>query len=568
MKLNNQTHFDRAPIAVEQPRSTFDMSYSWRGTGKNGELLCPMNQFLYPGDTVDVKVTSLLKLLTPLTPTMDNIFLDTWSFFIPMRLTWEHTKEFFGENDTSAWVDPTTYTVPNIDLARSPRAIGDYFSQWGIPYDTTQGSTGSSTTKCACEVLSGRAVAEVWNEWFRDQNTQAPIGVNKGDTGVYPFPLDNGTPVKLKVNRVHDAFGSCLPQPQKGDAVRIALSGYASVLPPTTAELAEMTADGFSETATMRKNRQSLVFKTSDGTAVGASTLGTISGGKAVGNTSAAGSGSNVVFGNQIVQAGNPTLSNMGIDVEALRLGLMTEHILEVLATSGSRYCEFIRGIFGIVSPDARLDRPEFIGHSRKMLNMAEVTQTSATVAGSTPIGHQGGVSKTVDDGCAFTYTALEHGFLLVFCATRTARSYSQGIPPRFQRFDRFDFYMPQLANLGYQPIYKKNIFLQDTNDDGTDIFGYQEPWYDLRTSMNINSGLLDPAVPAAQGGLGQIWTYGDYYTSAPTLSADWMAEDSSRVDRTLAVTGTDQYMLDIWFSYKKSSVMPVYSIPGLTLRF
>lgn len=486
--LNSQAKFSAAPLGLDMPRSTFNRTFNYKATANAGMLVPFMVDEIYPGDTVDLRAVMMARMTTPLFPVMDSCWLEQAVFFVPYRLCWEHFKNFMGENDVSQWVEDTEYLVPQQPVGTdSSRTVGDLSHHFGIPVACPVGSTING--------LYHRAYRLIWNEWFRDQNVQAPVPILKTDNN---NPADYN--VMLPVNRVKDYFGACLPNSQKGDMTRIAVSGTAPV-------------------------------------------------------------GSNITNFDAIT-------STAGVDVDTLRLAVQTQRILERM-NLGSRYVEFVRNFFGVTSPDGRQQRPELLGYSKRMLNMQDVPQTAAGSEGQTPLGTVGAYSKTFADDCKFTHSFTEHGALIGVYWIRHNRTYCQGINRIFRRRRFEDFYLPQLAHIGDQPVYTSELFnngLSPLPASSTDaVFGYQEAWAELRYKPSICAGLLDVSV---NGTIGDAWTYADLYTQAPVLSDSWMREGSAEVARTLAVTDEDQFIIDCNVSYLHTRCLPVYSIPGLVDHF
>ena len=230
-----------------------------------------------------------------------------------------------------------------------------------------------------------------------------------------------------------------------------------------------------------------------------------------------------------------------------------------------SRYTEFIRSMFGVISPDARQQRPELLGHHRVHIRMTDVPQSGATQAGTAPLGTIGAYSKTIDNNFMFSKSFTEHGTLFILFCIRHNRSYSQGIPKQFSRKTFGDFYLPALAHLGEQPVYTWQLYADGQTVDDDDIFGYQEAWAELRYNPSRNSGLMDPAVANT---IGDIWTYGDVYNSAPILSDSWMQEGQTEIARTVAVPSEPLFIGDFYVDYQHTRAMPVYSVPGLVDHF
>lgn len=562
--LNAEAHFAQSPLGVDIKRSKFDRSCSWKGSYNAGKLNCMFVDEILPGDTVDMKVSRLDRMTTPLFPVMDDAFIDQYFFFVPNRLVWNHWKEFNGENNSSAWIQPTTYVIPTIDASDSSRAYGDLAEQMGVPLPFSGGGVDYFNVNS----LPFRAYRLIWNDWFRDQNTQAPKLVNTGDT-----ETDTTLFSLLPVNRIHDRFGSALPGPQKGEAVNIALSGFLHVYPSDTHNLRSstfMTKDSGPDDFTLNDAKMrwdainagpSMSLLTAYKPIVNIAYGGDYYNGYGISDT--VGNIAPVIPDNLV--AGQGAQDTLGIDVNTLRLAVQTQRILEKLSIGGSRYTEFVRSMFGVISPDARQQRPELLAHRRVHVRMNEVTQNSPTLDNTTPLGTVGAYSKTVDNNLAFTHSFTEHGYLFGLFCVRHNRSYSQGIPKMFSRKTFGDFYLPALAHIGEQPIYTYEIFADPDTVDSSEIFGYQEAWSEYRYKPSINTGLLNPQ---NSDGIGDVWTYGDYYTETPILSDEWMQEGDEAIQRTLAVQDEDQFIGDVYFSYQHTRCMPVYSVPGLVDHF
>lgn len=563
--LNAEAHFAQSPLGVDIKRSKFDRSCSWKGSYNAGKLNCMFVDEILPGDTVDMKVSRLDRMTTPLFPVMDDAFIDQYFFFVPNRLVWSHWKEFNGENNSSAWIQPTTYLIPTIDASDSSRAYGDLAEQMGVPLPFSGGGVDYFNVNS----LPFRAYRLIWNDWFRDQNTQAPKLVNTGD-------IESDTTLfnLLPVNRIHDRFGSALPGPQKGEAVNIALSGFLSVYPSDERSLAsDFSVSRPSDFSWGTSELHWSYNSTPVPKVLSSSSVRNIA---AVSASSSLPAKTSVyvstdqpstplsIIPDNLV-AGQNGFDTMGIDVNTLRLAVQTQRILEKLAIGGSRYTEFVRSMFGVISPDARQQRPELLAHRRVHVRMNEVTQNSPTLDNTTPLGTVGAYSKTVDNNLAFTHSFTEHGYLFGLFCVRHNRSYSQGIPKMFSRKTFGDFYLPALAHIGEQPIYTYEIFADPDTVDSSDIFGYQEAWSEYRYKPSINTGLLNPQ---NADGIGDVWTYGDYYTQVPILSDEWMQEGDEAIQRTLAVQDEDQFIGDVYFSYEHTRCMPVYSVPGLVDHF
>lgn len=546
MDLNAERHFSQVPDTFVD-HSKFSRPYDWTCTVNAGVLNCFYWDEAIPGDVYNIKTSQLCRMTTPIFPVMDTCFLDVYYFFVPFRLVYSRTKEMFGENTSTYWTPSTTYNCPTIaTIYFGTRSPGDLFHQMGVPL-TVSASVGS------INVMPFRSVRLIWNEFFRDQNTEAPYLLNTGSVDT-----DSTLNTLYPVNRVHDMFGSCLPLPQKsGSTVSVGIEGTAPVVTQAAAF------------ASANLNAYALKFNTTSMATASAGNLGIGASGNAV-DTTGTNTNTNGVLPSNLYADASKIAANMSIDVNALRESVQMQKILEKLARFGSRYTEVLKGVYGVISDDARLQRPEFLGGERWYLNMADNVQTSASVSGQTPIGTISGYSKTAGMGAQFSYSVREHGYVIGVTCIRHNRSYSQGLNRQFFRTGMFSFYSPALAHIGEQPVYQKEIYAASVTPN--DPFGYQEAWYEYRYKPSINAGLMDPGASVDSSGdpssLGAFWTYGDWYKTTPTLSASWMHEGNQAVERTLAVKNEDQFILQIHVDNEHVRPMPVYSVPGFVDHF
>lgn len=542
MNLNGNSRFSLAPRSEIQ-RSVFDRSFSHKTTFSAADLVPVYFEDVLPGDTVSLDLSCICRMTTPLYPVMDNSWLDFHFFFVPMRLVWEHSKEFFGESQ-EAWDDDTDYEIPHTSMTVNP---GTFFDYIGV---NPQSPVDVST-------LPWRAYCLIWNEWFRDQNLQDPLLVSKVDTGDPALDGSNATLMNsrlLKVNKYKDYFTSCLPSPQKGPDVTIGIGDWAPVKTRTNIDV--YPAGSFTGQA-MRLN----MGLTHPGNApTGRLDLvnGTVMSGRSEEGYGSIGV-TPVNLWADLSDAVNPTIND-------LRHAFAIQRLLELDARTGSRYRELVKSHFGVDTGDARVQVPEYLGGKHIPINVSQVIQQSNVSDAPTPLGNTGAFSKTVDRGSIFTKSFTEHGFLMGFCSVRTDHTYQQGVPRSLMRRNRYDFYWPELAHIGEQPVKVSEIYA-DADPTNELVFGYQEAWADYRYSPNRVSATFRSNAP----GTLDVWHYADDYASRPYLSDGWIAETSANIARTLAVqdTGTnDQFLLDCYFKASWARPMPVYSIPGLGGHF
>lgn len=541
MNRNVESHFALLPNA-DIRRSQFDRSSSVKTSFNVGDVIPFYLDEVLPGDTFKVKTSKVVRLQTLLTPMMDNIYLDTYFFFVPNRLVWNHWKEFNGENTESAWLPTTEYEIPQITSpATDGWKVGTVADYFGIP----TGVPGLSVN-----ALPFRAYALIMNEWFRDENLSDPLVVPLDDatvagvnTGAYITDVAKGG-LPFVASKYHDYFTSCLPAPQKGPDVTIpvAASENLPVVP-----LAK-NVDSSLLTGSLTK-----FIDPADGTSAG-SGMASESGGLNISRQN----GFNVNFSNLwAVQSGVAAAAT----INQLRMAFQIQKLYEKDARGGTRYTEILKSHFGVTSPDARLQRPEYLGGNRIPININQIVQQSATTEGSTPQGNPVGLSLTTDNHSDFTKSFTEHGFILGLMVARYDHTYQQGLDRMFSRKSRFDYYWPVFANIGEQAVYNKEIFAQGSDADD-EVFGYQEAWADYRYKPNRVTGEMRSSYAQSL----DVWHLADDYSALPSLSDSWIREDKSTVDRVLAVQSSvsNQLFADIYVENRCTRPMPMYSIPGL----
>lgn len=554
MNRNTQSHFSQVPRA-DIARSRFDRSSTIKTSFNVGQLVPFYVDEVLPGDTFSVDTSKVVRMQTMITPIMDNIYLDTYWFYVPSRILWDHWRELMGENRESAWIPKTEYSVPQVTAPSGGWEVGTIADYMGIP-------TGISNL--SVNALPFRAYAEIVNEWFRDQNLQDPINISYGDATVAGSNGDNYLVDLVKggqpfiAAKYHDYFTSCLPGPQKGPDVELPLGALPDI--PVKA--------GDVHIASYNDNPVHLAFADNE--------LATGSYGLFAYKTNAPGSLGTEVWAHSSSQTGIPlngalTPSNLwafgsgeslnSATVNQLRLAFAIQKFYERDARSGTRYNEILKAHFGVTAPDARLQRPEYLGGNRVPININQVVQQSATVTGGTPQGTPVGLPQTADSNSDFTKSFVEHGFLIGLMVARYDHTYQQGLDRMWSRKTRFDYYFPVFANIGEQPVLNKEIYAQGNSTDD-EVFGYQEAWADYRYRPSRVTGQMRSQYDQSL----DVWHLADDYNLLPTLSSSWIQEDYHTVDRVLAVSSdlANQLFADVYIKLNCVRPMPVFSVPGL----
>lgn len=550
---------------MERPRSKFDRSHQLLTTINEGDLVPIYCDEVLPGDTAKVHLNGLIRMSTPIYPVMDNCYMDTYFFFVPCRLLWEHWENMFGENDTDYWAEKTEYSTPICTIGGKGGlkngSIGDYF---GLPTEV----------KNALKVnaLPARAYAMIYNEWFRDENVEAPLmlGYKKTDDGG-----SNDDPSKTnsyanqptvttdtneasfytrkpaKAGKFHDYFTSCLPSPLKSDPVEISLTGNAPIrLGRENGSYEEFTGPVEMVLGRTTSTPGSLVYTKPTG-ATGEKQAMQFTGTEK--KTNEEGTGGWMYADLSKVDA---------ISIQDLRMAIALQHIFEADARNGTRYREFLSGTWGVTSPDSRLQIPEYIGGQRIAINVNQVVQTSQTdTTTGQALGNTAAYSLTTCSKQMVDYAATEYGYIIGLAVIRVEHSYQQGLATKWTRGGRFTYYDPRLAALGEQPVYNREIYAQGTTED-EEIFGYQEAWADYRYKPSYVTGEMRSNYKTSL----DAWHYADDYDILPHLSAEWIQEGQKNIDRTIAVTSniSHQFLCDFYFTEDWYREMPIYSIPGI----
>ena len=497
--------FSRVPKADIQ-RSVFNRDHGLKTTFDAGYLVPIFYDEALPGDTFTLKTTGFGRLATPINPFMDNVYIETFFFAVPYRLIWDNWEKFCGEQDNPG--DSTDYLVPTVSTTAGTETLYDYL---GIP-------TGKALT---FNNFAGRAYNLIWNEWFRDENLQDSVTVDKGDG-----PDTDTNYVLLKRGKRHDYFTSCLPWPQKGDSVNLPLG--------TEAPVTLGSGDGY---VTVDYNGTESFIATGSTYAI----------------VSAPHSGGSEL----IADLSDATAAT----INELREAFQIQKLYERDARGGTRYTEIVQSHFGVVSPDARLQRPEYLGGGKDRINVNPISQTSSTDS-TTPQGNMSAFATTGFSGHGFSKAFTEHSVVIGMACVFADLNYQQGLHRNFSRQTRWDFYWPALAHIGEQAVLNKEIYAQGTSADD-DVFGYQERFAEYRYKPSQITGKMRSSAATSL----DSWHLAQEFSALPVLNTSFI-EENPPVDRVIAVTDEPHMLLDMFFDLKCARPMPTYSVPGLIDHF
>lgn len=556
MNRNNESHFNQIP-EMKATRTRFRRDQTILTTFDAGKLIPFYVDEVLPGDTFNVDTSAIIRMTTPKYPVMDDAFIDFYYFYCPNRILWDNFKQFMGEVESTPWMPTKEYQVPTIAVqggnsaAPMEESILDYM---GIPTKIKK--------DFEINALPIRAYVMIWNEFFRDENVENAATFRTGDVKEYyadgpNLSMENTLRYAitggrcLPVNKFHDYFTSCLPYPQRGPAVTMPMVGNAPIrLGDANANYLEIGGQVQMILGTTASSNVagSLVYGSKTGMP-GDKEVMSFTGTEK--NTGEVGAGGWMYADLTSVTAAT---------INDLRKAVAVQQYYEAMARGGSRYREQVQALWDVVISDKTVQIPEYLGGGRYHVNMNQIVQTSGQQTDNdTPIGETGAMSVTPINESSFTKSFEEHGFVIGVCCVRHNHSYQQGLERFWSRKDRLDYYVPQFANLGEQPVKKKEIMLTGEASD-EETFGYQEAWADYRMKPNRVSGKMRSN---ATGTL-DFWHYADNYPSVPTLSQEWMAEGKEEIARTLIVQNEPQFFGAIRVANKTTRRMPLYSVPGL----
>lgn len=556
MNRNNERHFNQIP-EMKASRTRFNRDQTVLTTFDSGKLIPFYVDEVLPGDTFSVDTAAIIRMTTPKYPVFDDAFIDFYYFYCPNRILWDDFKYFMGEVESTPWMPTKEYKVPQIEITRTtdeklPRenSILDYM---GVPTKIDG--------KFSINALPIRAYVMIWNEFFRDENVQN-AAVLKTDSQNITYSDVSATMDKilenayrggrcLPVNKFHDYFTSCLPYPQRGPEVTLPMTGNAPI------RLGDEKGNYTNFTGPVEMVLGVTSASNAPGSLIYGNTTGAPGEKKVMqfsGKERTSGEGG--VGGWMYADLASVTATT----INDLRKAVAVQQYYEALARGGSRYREQVQALWDVVISDKTVQVPEYLGGGRYHVNINQIVQTSGQQTDkNTPIGETGAMSVTPINESSFTKSFEEHGFVIGVCCVRHNHSYQQGLERFWSRTDRLDYYVPQFANLGEQPVKKKEIMLTGHGSD-EETFGYQEAWADYRMKPNRVSGLMRSN---ATGSL-DFWHYADNYETVPTLSQEWMQEGKNEIARTLIVQNEPQFFGAIRIANKTTRRMPLYSVPGL----
>lgn len=540
--MGPQHNFAQVP-SVQIERSVFDRSHGYKTTFDTGLLVPVYVDEVLPGDTFHCRMTAFARLTTPIKPLMDNMYLESFFFFVPYRLLWANFVKFMGEQTNPG--DSIAYTVPIYNaMPATGFLIGTIWDYLGLPTAGTPGPTVS----IPFSALPMRAYALIFNQWFRDENLAAADNVPTTD-GPDTGATYATTRLPFKRGKRHDYFTSCLPFLQKGLAVSMPIGSSAPV----------KTSVGLQVTGAQQ---QLLIRNAADGLVPTDGSLGTTASGAAEFNATAFAGTGGWYPANLYADLATATAST----INDIRLAFQTQRFLERDARGGTRYIELIWSHFRVKSDDARLQRAEYLGGGSTPIVFSPIAQTTQAVAPTNKDGlaNLGGTAASIASNHGFTKSFTEHGIVIGIVNVRGDLTYSQGLERFWSRSTRYDFYWPVFAHLGEQSVLSREIYADGTAGDTT-VFGYQERYGEYRYKPSKVTGLFRPAAATNIA----FWHLSELFAARPTLSQTFIEDQTESIlDRCLQVPAEPDIYFDAFFDLRCARPMPVFGVPGLVDHF
>lgn len=554
MDRNSEARYG-AVAQIEKPRSNWDRDFNYKTTFNVGDIVpFYFDMDIIPGTTIKNTTSMVIRMNTPLTPIMDNLYVDTYWFKCSKFWYWDHFRAMMGENSSGAWAQTIDYEEPYI-TTNGNESAGDLACYLGV----RQKTAGQKWSK-----MAANCYIDIYNQWFRDQNLIAPIQYDTTDTNLSADGTINTGFGLLKAAKFHDYMTSLLPQPQKGAAVQspigvsanvsIGANGTMSFTPQGTTTPRGMVVNkyGLGDTTISANGNQKILklWDPDDDLGQDVSLLSYNGGLKGIADLSNA----------------------VAATINAQRLAFATQRILERDSMNGTRYSELLGAHYGSYPDDESLLRPEYLGGRREPINITQIVQNSSTDATS-PLGYTGAMSLTAIQNEDFTKSFTKDDILVGLMVVRYTHSYQQGLPRQLTRKGRLDRYWPEFAHLGNMPVYNYEIFSQgasvvDAQGKIVDnqVFGYKEAWQEYMYKSNMITGELNSDFATSL----DYWHLGDDYSSLPVLSQSWIEEDKDTVDRVLAVQSSTHHQLfaDVYVQQNVTAPIPLHRVPGLIDHF
>lgn len=566
MDRSNESHFAQTPTA-NIARSKFERPFDLKTSFNEGQIVPIFFDQYIPGDTIKMRMSSVVRMMTPIVPVMDNASIDVYFFSVPHRILWKHTKEFYGENTTGPWTPDVEYEIPQIKAPEGGWDIGSLGAYLGEPVGVENITTSA---------LKFRAYASIYNNWFRSEALQTPVYMHDDDATIQGinYDEDNYDAITdtekgarlLNACKTFDYFTGCLPSAQAGEAVTVPVGTSAPILwSDSIFEKRPFGSLNPTQRTPIGKDKEVVVSGYQGNNEILNVGMRTVEGNIVPSDISTTIDGeSGQLLSYRNYEQGSTIYADLsaatGATITQLRQAFAIQKFYERSAMTGQRYGSVIKGHFGVTNPDYRNMVPEYLGGFRSQITMNQVVQTSSTDATS-PQGNTAAYSVTVDrKDDLFTKSFTEWGIIMGVAVLRiNNHSYQQGQNREWTKKRKFDFYWPEFANLSNQAVLNKEIYAQG-NDEDEQAFGYQEAWAEMRYSPDIVTGEIRADAPQSL----RIWSYADYYDEKPTLSSDWIQETKDGIAHTLAVQNHNQVFGDFYFGAIWTRPLPVYSVPGL----